>query len=130
MAEHKYAQVLRWIADCERIQVKYHVNGWCDESYSDALGKVVAGTVEPERFRLAPRTIIVNGVEVPAPEKDAPKEKTSIYIVDIYSDRYVYESTWGESMEMHKSLLRNGLLYLKKEDAIARAKAMLITKEV
>ena len=128
MAEHKYAQVLRWIADCERIQFKYHANGWCDESYSDVLGKVVAGTVEPERFRIAPRTIIVNGVEVPAPEAAYPEDGVDFYVPDLAEADLFSEGNWDEA-EWDLNALDRGLVYLRKEDAIARAKAMLITKE-
>lgn len=129
MAEHKYAQVLRWIADCERIQCNYHINGWCDESYSDALGKVVAGTVDPERFRLAPRTIIVNGVEVPAPEKEAPEYGADYFIPMTTCPMGYAKMVWTGDVD-NVYALQEDLLYLNKEDAIARAKAMLITKEV
>ena len=80
MAEHKYAQVLRWIADGEKVQGRvvgddatidtwgdFPGHGmWADEQLLSAY--MDDGEYQWE-FRLAPRTIIVNGVQVPAPER-------------------------------------------------------------
>lgn len=79
------------------------------------------------QFRLAPRTILVNGVEVPAPEKDAPAMHSRYYVPSVIQDDYYAILEWKE----HKQDLRaleDGVIYLNKEDAIARAKAMLLTQ--
>lgn len=81
-------------------------------------------------YRLAPRTILVNGVEVPAPGKDAPADGETYFIPDLYSESMCYEYKYRGESEMHKLFLERGLIYLDKESAIARAKAMLITQEV
>lgn len=82
------------------------------------------------KFRLAPKKILVNGVEVPAPEKVAPVEGTEYYVPDIYADKWTYKYTYRAESDLHKRMLERGLVYLNEEDCIARAKAMLITKEV
>lgn len=80
-------------------------------------------------YRLAPRTILVNGVEVPAPEKDAPKAGCD-YHIPMPSKDSRYTSAFWDGCEFDVNLLAEGLVYLDKESAIARAKAMLITQEV
>lgn len=78
-------------------------------------------------FRLAPRTIFVNGVEVPAPERVAPENRESYYTADVWGDDLYADFIWRNDKDDQRALQR-GLVYLNKEDAIARAKAMLITK--
>ena len=80
-------------------------------------------------FRLAPRTILVNGVEVPAGEKEAPADDAE-YFVPQFLDIGAYEALYWKQDELDARLLERGLVYLDKESAIARAKAMLITQEV
>lgn len=80
-------------------------------------------------FRIAPRTILVNGVEVPAPEKDAPADGTQ-YFIPYLTDDDLYEGMQWDSAPVDRKWLDLGLVYLDKESAIARAKAMLITQEV
>lgn len=80
-------------------------------------------------FRLAPRKIKVNGVEVPAPETVAPADGSGYYTPHVTREQGYSKDTWdGASFDLH--VLEQGLVYLNKEDAIARSKAMLITQEV
>lgn len=80
-------------------------------------------------YRLAPRTILVNGVEVPAGEKEAPSKGATYYVPDQAEESLAYDFSWGDD-EMDARFLERGLVYLDRESAIARAKAMLITQEV
>lgn len=80
-------------------------------------------------FRLAPREILVNGVEVPAPESEAPKEGCFVYVADPASNLHHFSIKWVSFCEQYIEYLQRGLVYLNKEDAIARSKAMLITQE-
>jgi hypothetical protein len=80
-------------------------------------------------FRIAPRTILVNGVEVPAGEKEAPSKGATYYVPDQSEESLAYDFLWGDD-DMDTRFLERGLVYLDKESAIARAKAMLITQEV
>ena len=80
-------------------------------------------------FRIAQRTILVNGVEVPAPEKVAPEVSATYYVPDQSEESLAYGFSWSDD-DMDARFLERGLVYLDKESAIARAKAMLITQEV
>lgn len=97
-----------------------------DENY---FGALISGVDKLYTFRLAPRTILVNGVEVPAPEKEAPKEG-SAYYTPLPSKENRYNKELWDGCEFDARVLAEGLVYLDKESAIARAKAMLITQEV
>lgn len=78
-------------------------------------------------FRIKPRTVMCNGVEVPAPESVAPKVNDAYFLPHVFSDElYAKRSNFNEGLtDSHVGM---GIVYLNKEDAIARAKAMLITK--
>lgn len=80
-------------------------------------------------FRLAPRTILVNGVEVPSGENEPPSKGATYYVPDHAEESLAYDFSWGDD-DMDARFLERGLVYLDKASAIARAKAMLITQEV
>lgn len=79
------------------------------------------------KFRIKPRTVMCNGVEVPAPESVAPESMTKVFAPSTFSIG-LYSSWCWHSDRVDDVYLERGLIYLNKEDAIARAKAMLITK--
>lgn len=125
---HSYAQVLRWIADGEQIQWWDGKGEWLDWSGKPILQEINAGMFEPSRYRIAPpkdRTIMVNGFEVLAGEVEAPARGARWYHAAVDSEEWCcgpfrwLDSNWGNCY------LQRGLLYLDKDAAIARAKAML-----
>lgn len=129
--EHKYAQVLRWIADGEQVQVCSISAEWVNPTQSELFEAIITEYYPPDRFRLAPRTIRVNGVEVSAPEMVNLQCGTLYFIPALHECEDCnmwYECEWRGS-EFDSVMLSRGLVYLRKEDAIARAKAMLLTQE-
>jgi hypothetical protein len=93
-----------------------------------AIREINEFSKSPFEYRLAPRTIKVNGVEVPAPEQAAPDYGATHYVpMPSWADFYA-ERRWDTSDD-HIHSLKCGLVYLNKDDAINRAKAMLITQE-
>lgn len=83
---------------------------------------------EDYKIRYPKKTITVNGVEVPAPEKKGLKFNTPYFVSSVEDDTYFVEYVWDDSFfdNIH---LNRGLIYLNKEDAISRATAMLVYKE-
>lgn len=81
------------------------------------------------KYRIKPHTIVVNGAEVPAPEKEVPNHRNEVFVADPCNKDFYYPMTWY-GIEGNYTALNRKLIYLNKEDAIARAKAMLIYKEV
>jgi hypothetical protein len=76
-------------------------------------------------YTIAPKTITVNGFEVPAPETIAPITRgTRYYISDPSLDEWYDYDMWDDIPMDHTRLAR-GVVYLNKDHAITRAKAML-----
>jgi len=73
-------------------------------------------------FKLAPRTHVVNGFTVPAPEVEAPQDE--YFIANIGAVEFHHSSYWANH-DLDSRRLKRGLIHLKKEAAIANAKAML-----
>lgn len=100
----------------------YHKN--C--SLRDMEGKGFADACE---YRLTPRTILVNGVEVPAPESEMPDSHEKYYL-----PRPDHANLVEEFTNLNPALTRRhiglGILYLDKDACVVRTKAMLITQPV
>lgn len=71
------------------------------------------------------KTHIVNGFEVPAPETEEPDDYTKYYAPNLFVDEMHSGLIWHRNSEWDNRLIRRGLLFLNKEDAIANTKAML-----
>lgn len=123
--EHKYAQVLRWIADGEEIQW-YGWGGQWHPIEHDKIMKALSGedAAPPEHFRLKPRTITVNGREIVAGESEALRPDESYCAADPTACEYFVSYRWS-AHPLNLDHLSRGLVHLTKENAIAHAKAML-----
>lgn len=88
-------------------------------------GRYVEETLEHSKdiIGMYPKTRIINGFEVPAPEAVEP-ECGNYYLVCIDRARF-YESHVWDNDEADRLWLERGLIFLSIEDAIANAKAML-----
>ena len=76
-------------------------------------------------YRVKRRMILVNGVEVPAPESDDLSKNLTYYVPAIFwSEATANQANWSGDI-VDKNRLKAGLVYLTKENAIARAEAML-----
>lgn len=123
--EHKYAQVLRWIADGEEIDVRASGGDWRPlERKNDALNDRILRGGGSFEFRLKPRTITVNGREIVAGESEAPKLQSEYFLPHVSKGNRYAAEIWDAS-EFDLRVLNDGLVHLTKENAIAHAKAML-----
>ena len=76
-----------------------------------------------EHFSLAPRTHVVNGFTVPAPESTERNMGSLYYIPDASEKNWFMEFEW-ENDEADDRNLKRGLIYVTPRHAIANAKAM------
>lgn len=84
------------------------------------------GEHELDIIGMYPKTRIINGFEVPAPEEVEPAEGSVYYIPILHIINYYSANQWvGGAMEEIEQRLHRGLVFLRIEDAIANAKAML-----
>lgn len=116
----------------EKVEVNYNGTGFDD--FAKSFSAIPLDALKPfldacgYEFRLAPRSIMVNGVEVPAPETVEPEIGTRYYLPHPSKGSRYTSEVW-DAAEFDVGALEDGLVYLDKESAIARAKAMLITQE-
>lgn len=73
---------------------------------------------------MKPKTRVINGFEVPAPESESLEKGGEYYAVDVNSQFFCEKYIWRGGM-VDKEWLKRGIVFLAKEDAIANAKAML-----
>ena len=114
---HKYKDLIIAWANGEDIQY------WSDElqSWRDLC--------QPNfnfdgKFRVKPKTISINGVEVPAPEQQALDTGTIYYMPSLLNSTLFGCCSWDNDGEDKRTLSR-GLVHLTKEAAEQHAKALL-----
>ncbi len=73
-----------------------------------------------------PRTRVVNGFTVPAPEVDAPKTGDAYWLAHPPNKGWACEGVWYQTDATYSSdtWLSRGLVFLTREAAVANAKAM------
>lgn len=122
-----YAHVLHAIADGKVIQ-RYFGNEvvWPTVSSTRLLELIAAGEAgDPAEYRVKPDTIMVNGIEVPEPQRVAPADDKRYWITDVTAiEPDEFELCWAGT-ECEMTWLQRGLVHLSKENAIAHAKAMV-----
>lgn len=79
---------------------------------------------ENHQYRRKPKTITVNGVEVPEPIREELKNIERYYLAYPISEELYAEYYWTGA-KPDKLWLEKGLIHSTKEAAIAHAKAML-----
>lgn len=117
MAEHKYAQVLRWLADGQSVEACVKPSyGWLDfpsDFNEGALAKVLGGyeMIEPYQFRLKPRTVMIGSREVEAPVLE-PGDRQKVWCWD--SDFNKPEEQYVDS-DVAKPQFKLGLCFASEE---------------
>lgn len=76
-------------------------------------GDSYGGDILEIAFRLKPRTITINGIEVPAPFE--PKEGNECFILNVESEDGFYRFVYGENSGFHKKLIQLGAWRTEEE---------------
>ena len=76
------------------------------------------------KYRIKPKTILVNGFEVPEPMREAPKNGNKYFTPSLMAKEFNCGATWS-SDSVDKGFFGRGICHTTKEAAIAHAKAML-----
>ena len=120
MAEHKYAQALRWLAEGQRVLAKYH-NGaealfpFCFDNAH--IANAVDGK-EGWSFRLKPRTVKIGSREVEAPVLE-PEVGEQVHFMN----------TWSAHQEVKIDSIRFNPKNNPKAVEQMRAKGLLFATE-
>lgn len=87
---------------------------------------IPCGFHENLEYRLKPRTININGFEVPEPLRHEPSDGTDYYVLDMSE---VSEMKWTSDVSEHQ-WLKAGIIHLTREAAEKHLEALLsFTKE-
>lgn len=87
--------------------------------FKNAVSSIMLNFIKP-----IPKTITVNGFEVPEPMIEAPKDGQRYFLASPASSLYFISSDWNDEDFDHRYISR-GLVHSTKEAAIAHSKAML-----
>ena len=71
-----------------------------------------------------PKTITINGVEVPGPERVAPEVGTGYFAIDLSSKAMLVSQRWDNDITDRRHL-ELGIIYLNERDCIAAGNALL-----
>lgn len=79
------------------------------------------------KFRIKPKTILINGIEVPEPVRNESQlaEGQLIYIADPNRDSKVDFWRWDQDLKSPRKFLERGLIHLTQEAAEIHARALL-----
>ena len=129
MTAHKHAHLMLQYAqdamETDKPWKKWEISVQTSGMWYSLLGQPT-WTVEYE-YRRKPRTITYT-VTIPEPLREAPEVGTIVYIPTLLSEELASMYGWHGS-KPDERLLKHGLCFATREDAIAAAKAMLPIKE-
>lgn len=123
--KHPYADILQYLidgGDAYDIECKLKKSILWHIATTDHIANLVYGDGHYE-FRIKPKTVMFNGLELPMYETTAPQKGTRYYVASHASTEFVFSLTWDNHSVDHEKL-RRGLVFLKEEDATAWGKAM------
>lgn len=116
MAEHKYSQALRWIAEGEKVEIRWGSSpAWMQMSERNELvnDEVMRGCGEYE-FRIKPRTLNIAGSEIEAPLQSAAHGSNAYAHSAAGGINHI---TFNTSNDEHADALANGRLFATPEAA-------------
>lgn len=133
---HNYPEVLKWIAEGKLERIVYRIKGEAKvfrftEEHPHAYITFLKNTwSDGYVFELEPETMTINGHEVPEPERQAPANRTKIFIPSSLSPENYVPYTWDSDSSICRMFLKRGVVHLNKEAAIAHSNALLSFTEV
>lgn len=129
ITEHQ-ANMLRALADKKTLQfrekARVGTTDFAEEfaNISNLSSALLFIDSDKYEVRIKPDVIVVNGIEVPAPEKVAPAIGTKYYFPEPTFEDYYGECSWDDASTDQRILCR-GQMHLDAHGAVAHCKAML-----
>ena len=127
MTPHPQAAILRAIADGEELEQAYDQEPkWRAVDSTTVLDWITNDPLKDYTpyFRIKPKTININGIEVPKPMRETPKDDVSFWLADPTNQTGVCEFKW-HPCPTHKGWLEAGFCHSTKEAATIHANALL-----
>lgn len=118
--KHPYADVLIAIANGEKLQYQVSSGDWIDTTAEAALSEIANANPQLGKFRVKPKTININGIEVPEPLREAPPHGTEVWFTELGDpNRFVFTGCLGD-----QNYLYAGLMHLTRRAALLHSKAL------
>lgn len=121
----QYSELLRAIADGKRLETMY-AGAWFPMAEKAAFERMARGDDIEWRESNLVRQV---ACDVPRPMSEHPKCSCLYYVPNIYAAESPGLFMWGGD-SIDRRYFSSGLCYATKEDAIARARAMLQIESV
>lgn len=124
--KHPYADILIAIANNETVQISYdYGKTWPVTKVEIVLSKI-ASDDQAVQFRIKPKTILINGYEVPEPMKVKPTSSNTYYYpsLGIFTESLYNYSHWTNDV-LDNERFYSGLIHSTKEAAIKHAEALI-----
>lgn len=120
-ATNPYSHVLLGISVGKQIQWKSSSGRWHNVTDEIVLREISDEDSPPDRYRVAPNTILINGIEVPVPEKVAPSVGAVYWTIGPFLGAQTV--TWiGDEDDYYA--FNNGLVWLTEADVRAAFDAL------
>lgn len=94
------------------------------DPYDGGMLALIRGDTEQHEFKIKPRTIIVNGREIPAPYDNAPEAGMTYYVPSPKHKLLRAPECWNGDGE-DRNHLERGIAHITEAAAIAHAKAWM-----
>ena len=122
--EHPQAKWLRAIADGEQLQKQYQSGCWLPFAEDLLLTQIADCGFVGDDVRIKPQTITIGKYEVAEPMKVAPEMDTVYFYLSSHFSGGADSSRWEGAFASETNQLKNGMCWLKREDAELAAKAI------
>ena len=121
---HPHAENMKLYAENAAVNEKpwelwefFYSGGWRDCIYHPEWD-------QERQYRRKPRTININGFEVPSPLRNPPNDGEICYIVNLTENK-VYAIVWYSAQSFFKQWLKSGIIHRTEEAAALHLKALL-----
>jgi hypothetical protein len=118
------------VRDIINKKIKIRLGDYKLEYWENETWNTVVSEISLEGWELEPKTIIINGIEVPKPlcATDVCPMLT-VYVVNLMTEQLYSEIVYNKENSAHIAYLERGLLHSTREDAINNALALLSLTE-
>lgn len=121
----EYAEIFRALENGHAVQWRdiYGAGTWQDTDAKGAL-HCIANGMKPNMLRVKPRTININGHEVPEPLRVAPADGVEYWIAHLGAENISPSNFW-DGNRVDNTWLARGICHATKEAAELHARALL-----
>ncbi len=119
-----YFNTLIALANGENVQWRDSNGEWCNQSAETTLREIASRRWDPEDYRVKPKTILINGFEVPEPVRTPLKQGQEFWVAFPHAEGSLINWCW-DGGDTDIRWLKRGLVHLTEESAKRHCDALL-----